>query len=57
MSWARSCPKVVIMWDSPGEGMLTSGLSNVLTARAVGSSPPQYSTHDRVPGGDYLYAL
>jgi hypothetical protein len=36
-------PKVVIICERLGDKMFTSGLSSVLTARAVGSSPPHDS--------------
>jgi len=43
MSWETSWPKVVIMCERLGEERLTSGLSSVLTARALGNSPPHHS--------------
>jgi hypothetical protein len=43
ISWESNWPKVVIICERLGDEMFTSGLSSVLTARAVGSSPPHDS--------------
>ncbi len=48
ISWESNWPKVVIICERLGEEMFTSGLSSVLTARAVGSSPP----HDSAQSND-----